>query len=773
MKFIFLRTISTILCFTALLLVARTANAQYCIPAPTMGCTTGDYPGQFALTGTTSSINDPSLTCTGGIISSTSSFSYSYGGYQDLTAETCAVVSPSVDNGTITGSSYYISSFTSTSYYPYYTFTYYAATENMEIYVDFNNDDIFEASESIGGLNPVSTTSASPFSVTIPSGIAAGFYRMRLVFTSTNNGVYTAGGGSYIDPCLLTAGVFPYNTGEAIDYTLEVGTMASCGVPTLSPVTGITSTSGILNWTEPTGSVGSEYVISTTSGTPTGSGTQTTALTQSFTGLTPSTVYYVYVRDSCGPGNFSAWVTETFTTNPTAVCAPPTGLGASGITSTTATLNWTEPGGSVGSEYVVTTTPGTPPGSGTPTTGLTYTATGLTPGTVYYASVRDSCGPGDFSAWVTITFTTNPCGVPTGLGASGITSTGATLTWTEPGGSAGSEYVISTTPGAPTGSGTITTASSFTATGLTPSTTYYVYVRDSCGPGDFSAWVPITFMTLAPPCNPPTGLTASGITSSNATISWTEPGGSTGSEYVLTTIPGTPTGSGVQTTGLSFTITTLTGSTVYYVYVRDSCGPGDFSAWVTLTFTTTPTPPGPCDVPVGLMASGVTNSSAVLTWIEPSGSVGSEYAVSTSSSAPTGSGIQTTASTFTATGLALGTEYYAYVRDSCGAGDFSDWVSIVFWTSPTITGINNVGSNDFTINTFPNPVKELLTIKIDGTIGGVGQIELMDITGKLIKTVPVNANTLTVGMDGLPSGIYLIRYTDAIRTKTIKITTAQ
>ena len=105
------------------------ANAQYCTPVPSLGCSTGDYPTQFSLIGTTSSINNPSLTCvTGGS---------GYGGYQDLTADTCAVVSPGVYSGTVTANLSGTGSFSS-----YYGGTS-TDTDNMQIYVDFNNDGIF------------------------------------------------------------------------------------------------------------------------------------------------------------------------------------------------------------------------------------------------------------------------------------------------------------------------------------------------------------------------------------------------------------------------------------------------------------------------------------------------------------------------------------------------------------------------------------------------------------------------------------------------------
>ena len=70
-----------------------------------------------------------------------------------------------------------------------------------------------------------------------------------------------------------------------------------------------------------------------------------------------------------------------------------------------------------------------------------------------------------------------------------------------------------------------------------------------------------------------------------------------------------------------------------------------------------------------------------------------------------------------------------------------------------------------------NPVKDELTVKIGGATNE-GKISLMDISGKLMKTIATDAsgNTLNISMSGMPAGIYLIRYVDAGHTQTIKIT---
>ncbi len=94
-------------------------------------------------------------------------------------------------------------------------------------------------------------------------------------------------------------------------------------------------------------------------------------------------------------------------------------------------------------------------------------------------------------------------------------------------------------------------------------------------------------------CIPPLGITAAGITSTSANVSWTASTSNpaNGYEYVITTTYGTPTGSGTATTATSFTATALTPNTQYFVYVRAMCANGtslwNFSSFLTLCLAVT------------------------------------------------------------------------------------------------------------------------------------------------------------------------------------------
>ena len=96
------------------------------------------------------------------------------------------------------------------------------------------------------------------------------------------------------------------------------------------------------------------------------------------------------------------------------------------------------------------------------------------------------------------------CPKPQNLAASNLSANSAQISWLS-GGS--NDWNISYgSPGTAAGAGTLLNVSSNpnTITGLSPSTTYVAYVRDSCGPGDVSPWVgPVSFTTNCLPVNAP------------------------------------------------------------------------------------------------------------------------------------------------------------------------------------------------------------------------------------------------------------------------------
>jgi hypothetical protein len=104
--------------------------------------------------------------------------------------------------------------------------------------------------------------------------------------------------------------------------------------------------------------------------------------------------------------------------------------------------------------------------------------------------------------------------------------------------------------------------------------------------------------------------------------------------------------------------------------------------------------PAPSCLPSTVLnASNLASSSARLSWNTIAGAAGYEYVVNQSSTAPSGSGTQTTDTFYNATGLPAATTHYLHVRTNCGA-TYSPWVSYSFFTTAI---------NDSCVNALPVP----------------------------------------------------------------------
>ncbi len=189
-------------------------------------------------------------------------------------------------------------------------------------------------------------------------------------------------------------------------------------------------------------------------------------------------------------------------------------------------------------------------------------------------------------------------GAPT---ASSVTSSGASLSWTastDSGGSGLAGYNVYNSSGTQLAT---STTNSVTLTGLSANTAYTVYVRARDGAGNLSGnSTSVTFTTTGgssdttAPTTPGTP-TASSITSSGASLSWTastDSGGSGLAGYNVYNSSGTQL---ATSTTNSVTLTGLSASTAYTVYVRARDGAGNLSGNSTsVTFTTTGGTSGGC-----------------------------------------------------------------------------------------------------------------------------------------------------------------------------------
>ena len=80
-----------------------------------------------------------------------------------------------------------------------------------------------------------------------------------------------------------------------------------------------------------------------------------------------------------------------------------------------------------------------------------------------------------------------------------------------------------------------------------------------------------------------------------------------------------------------------------------------------------------------------------------------------------------------------------------------------------------VKSGNFTVEAYPNPVKDVLTVKVFGVQGKDATVSITDITGKVIRIETMSSDKTTIELSGLAQGMYLIKYADSDHSQTIKV----
>jgi hypothetical protein len=184
-------------------------------------------------------------------------------------------------------------------------------SQNIRIWIDFNNDGTFNdaAPELVASASSSSsgTTIVTNGAITIPATVTPGTYRMRVGDRFSSQPI----------PC-NTDGY-----GEAHDYTVNIGAAPSCLAPSNVTVNGVVSNSATINWVASTSTVGVgyEYYVSTSSTPPTAATTATGSAGASAVSVTlpsnlsPATTYYAWVRSACTTTDKSQWsIGTTFTT---------------------------------------------------------------------------------------------------------------------------------------------------------------------------------------------------------------------------------------------------------------------------------------------------------------------------------------------------------------------------------------------------------------------------------------------------------------------------
>ncbi|XP_029607466.1 titin isoform X6 [Salmo trutta] len=370
-------------------------------------------------------------------------------------------------------------------------------------------------------------------------------------------------------------------------------------------VSEITTSSVFLSWIEPLGNR-SFYRVEWTDGNISGS-QNTTETSVNVTALTAGVQYNFTVTAVAGD-NTTVGQSKTVSkyTKPAVV----RNLSVSEITTSSVSLNWTQPEGNI-SFYRVNWT-----GSNISrnTTETFITIIRLTAGMQYNFTVTavagDSTTEGEGSQTTTLTKPEQPVDiVATGRGTSQLN-----VTWTLRNGRVDS-YIVNISNAALNNTSSNTTQSrkaSFTR--LQPGRVYEVTVTSVAGTfTNQSARV-----QLATKPNPPGPLNITERTTSSLVVQWTTPDLMTGAQGISYNISYLLNGTGLgernqssSTAGLSSNLTSLSSGTCYTITVK-TMGPQNLES--TSVYTSECTLPKPV---VNLTATPLSNSSVKLQWTDP------------------------------------------------------------------------------------------------------------------------------------------------------------
>eukprot|EP01012_Entosiphon_sulcatum_P050075 TRINITY_DN68836_c0_g1_i1.p1 TRINITY_DN68836_c0_g1~~TRINITY_DN68836_c0_g1_i1.p1 ORF type:complete len:607 (+),score=29.90 TRINITY_DN68836_c0_g1_i1:26-1822(+) len=283
------------------------------------------------------------------------------------------------------------------------------------------------------------------------------------------------------------------------DQVYEWNPPTPCPKATVLNIASYNSQGASFNWTGVTGAADYQYAVDTRADLAPNTATTivtTTTTNGTWTGLTPSTLYYLHVRTRCSPISISQWDTVSFTTRPE--CSKPGKLLISAVDTNSATFQWPNVITALQYQYIMSTTKLTPtPGASTSVTSSTVAKTGLTEGTWYYVYYRSLCQSTDSSAWALDSFYTPvPCRRPVPT-LSNLYSTNAVAAWPSVNTAYEYEYFLNTNTTLPS-LGTPIKFPYLQVTALQPKTTYDLFIRCKCrdnGVYSVSPWSILEFVT--------------------------------------------------------------------------------------------------------------------------------------------------------------------------------------------------------------------------------------------------------------------------------------
>jgi hypothetical protein len=599
------------------------------------------------------------------------------------------------------------------------------------------------------------------------------------------------------------------------NFTITAGT--SCASPAGLTSTSITSSGATVNWTAVIGALNYDvdYKLTTTS-TWTNAATATTSTSLAIGSLAASSVYDWRVRTNCSGGS-STYTAGQFTTSAAPVCNAPAGLAASSITASGATVSWTAVSGALNYDvdYKLTSS-GTWLNAATGTSSTSVAISGLASSSVYDWRVRTNCSFGS-SGYTASQFTTSTaavCNAPSGLTASAISISGATVSWTAVSGAVSYDvdYKLSSS-GTWLNAATATASASVAISGLIASSVYDWRVLTNCSFGSSgyssaqfttatastcsTAFEPNETQSTAATIN--TGVANSAAITTSTDIDYFKIStsatsnivyslvGPSGLDYDLTIYnsAGTQIGSGAGSTATETVSLSGQAAGTYYIKVFGYNGANSATCY---TITATATTVTGCQSSYDNATNGTTSGAATIPFntnitglISPSADIDhykfvistagtitltlstlpADYDLKLLNSAGTQVGISQNGSTNSETisyTAAAGT-YYAQVYGYNGANNASTCytLKVQLGTATREETVLFTSNANESIKIYPNPVNSILQVSGKNPFVQNSSLSVIDDKGVMVMQQKITGNLQSVNVSKLTPGFYLLR----------------
>lgn len=275
------------------------------------------------------------------------------------------------------------------------------------------------------------------------------------------------------------------------------------------------------------------------------------------------------------------------------------------------------------------------------------------------------------------------------------------------------------------------------------------------------------------PCLPPNVISVANLDYKSADFAWTPKLNAEFYEYIITPVDTIPHDTVI---GFSFTKTpslevdTFKCDTKYYIMVRAICDTANKrfskewnkSGWARDSFTTQP-----CCYTPDVVVDQVMSTTARASWQPVQTAIGYEYAVSTLTDPPQ-KGTYTVNTIVGLQGLTPKVTHFVFVRSRCVPTPLSDWAKVGFKTG-AYTTVNQLLGKEFSMDAYPNPLKDILTVQINGKLGANAHLTIIDLTGKVVYNAPMTAEKVQINASRFAPGMYIVKYSDEVHNEVMRV----